>query len=134
MMQQAFQNRSLQDPALALLIADRFHWMRLPPTVTGRPYINAQVIDDPPVYHSEGPSDWHDTQLQIDIWAETYQSAMDVRAAFLPLWSGRRLTFGGVQFQGVYVTGDRDLPGSTITTAPLFRRSVDLKITWKLEY
>lgn len=133
--QEAFTGLLLADAGLSAIVGDRVHWMRLPDVVKGQPYVNLQVINDPLFYLAGARvSSYRETFVQADVWAEQYGQAVAGARALLAAVSGYRGTLNGVAFRGVWVTGQRDLDGSlTGGASQLFRRNVDLKISWQTE-
>lgn len=132
-MQEALTARLLAHAPLAALVGDRIHWGRAPRTAA-LPYVVLSIVDDPQVYTFDGPTDWHPTEVQADVYAETYDMARAASGALVDLLSGWRAVYQAVNFQGVFVLRERDGdatdPG---TTDPIYRRSIDLNILWKLE-
>lgn len=133
--QAAITSLLLAAPALTALVGDRVHWLRLPETVNGRPYLNLQVVNDPLFYlHGAGVSSYRETFLQADAWADTHAQADAVAQAMIDVISGFRGAYGGVLFRGIWITGARDMEGSmTGGESQLFRRNVDLKTSWQME-
>lgn len=133
-MQEALTAYLLADTALAALVVDRIHWGRLPATVSGRPYINLSVVSEPGQYHFGGRSNYNETRLQADIWAESAADALAVKRALRAQIEAKRFTAGNTRFQGVFVDGERDLDGDTAgAVAPLFGKSIDFMIHWAQE-
>lgn len=131
-MQEALTALLLGDAGLTAQVGDRVHWMRRPATVTGRPYLNLQVVSDPRLYHSKGTADLRRTRVQADIWGDTYATVTEAGRAFTDLVSAFRGAVLGVEFQVISVDSERDLAGETVEAeTQLFRRSIDLLISWK---
>lgn len=130
--EQALTGLLLADAGLAALVGNRVHWVRLPETVKGLPYVNLQVIDDPQSYmKGRTVSGFRQTLVQADAWSDTYAGAADTCAALVAAVSGYRGSVGGVFVSIVEVTGVRDFDASlTGGESQLFRRNVDLKLSW----
>lgn len=127
-------NLLLGDATLAALVGDRVHWMRKAKSAGGTPYVNLQVIDDPENYHLRGVTTLKQTQIQCDVWGKTYSEMDAGQAALVALVSGFSGAIGNVNFQGIFVTGARDLDDETTgAESQLFRKSVDLEISWNTE-
>lgn len=138
-MQGALTTLLLGDAPLMALITTRVHWMRLPETVKGRPYINLQVVSGPVTYTLDGENDWKNTRVQADIWADGYMTSGDQAgvvetcAALCDVLSGYSGDVGNIRVHSIFVDQARDLSGGAGNAAPLgaaFHRSVDFKVSW----
>lgn len=133
-MQAALTAYLLADAELSALVGNRIHWGRLPASVTGRPYINLQVVSAPGKYHFGGRSNYNQTRVQVDIWAETASAALIVQKVLRALIEARRFQQGQIKFQGVFFDGGRDLTDDTAgDERPLFGKTIDLRIHWTEE-
>lgn len=131
-MQAQLTSLLLSHAPLTALVGTRVHWLRLPESVSGYPYVNLQVVSGPVTYHSKGVSALEQTRVQADIWADTYTSAEAVARALKDLLSGYRGDLGGVKFRGIFLDGARDGDGETVKGQKyLFRHTMDFKINWK---
>ncbi|WP_136441632.1 tail completion protein gp17 [Pacificoceanicola onchidii] len=133
-MNEALTALMLGHAPLAALVENRVHWRMQPRSVSGFPYVNLAVISDPRAYHMAGASALRSTRVQVDAWAETYAAAKAVSRTVDDFLSGYRGTSGGIHFQGVFVSDERDLTDKTTgEERQLFRISVDLQISWYKE-
>jgi len=131
-MQEALTSLLLAHAPLTGLVGTRVHWLRLPEAVKGYPYVNLQVVSAPQSYHSQGVDVLEQTRVQVDVWAETYTSAVAVVRVLETLLSGYRGDVGSVQFRGIFLDGARDGTGETVKGEKvLFRHSMDFMINWK---
>jgi len=135
-MEEALTSMLLGHAPLQALVGARVHWLMQPRDVSGFPYLNLQVVSDPRTYHMKGQTGLRQTQVQFDVWSETYsvtKSVVDVITddQFL---SGYQGSSNGIDFRGIFVSGKRDLTDSTTgEERQLFRASVDFEISWKKE-
>lgn len=130
-MEEALTALLLAYPALTALVGDRVHWLRLPPTVHGYPYVNLQVVARPHDYHYGGKSNLEATRVQIDVWAESKEAQVATARAVSDCLSGYRGTVAGVNFRGIFLISDQEMPSDTTgEERQLFRRSVDFNISW----
>lgn len=133
-MNEALTALLLAHAPLTDLVGNRVHWGVQPREVRGLPYLNLSTVSDPRDYHFGGPTCFRLTQIQVDIWAESYGAADDVLAALEGRLSGYRGIAHGIQFFGVFLVAARDLtPPATDGKPQLFRRSVDFNFGWAQE-
>lgn len=124
----------LADTALAGLVGARIHWGRLPATVAGRPYVNLTAVSNPGQYHHGARSNYGETRVQADVWAESAADALAVARVLRARIEAQRFSSVGVQFQGVFVRGERDSITDTVgDERPLFGKSIDFMIHWAEE-
>lgn len=124
----------LANVGLQAVVGDRVHWLRKPASVAVRPYLNLQIVDAPVDYHTQGETNLYRTQVQCDLWGETYMDAKAARDALVAAVSGYVGTLGDVNFRGIFVTGGNDRNDETTgSETQLFRKSVDIVISWKKE-
>lgn len=131
-MQEELTSLLLGHAPLTGLVGMRVHWLRLPESVKGYPYVNLQVVSGPVTYHSKGATALEQTRVQADVWAETYTSVVAVAGALKGLLSGYRGDVDGVKFRGIFLDGARDGDGETVKGEKyLFRHTMDFMINWK---
>lgn len=124
----------LSDADVSGVVGNRVHWLVLPRSVTGRPYLNLQIISGVHDYHLAGATGLVTSRVQVDAWADSHLSAHEAAAAAKALLSGYHGTHAGVVFQGVFIQSERDRMGNTTGgESQLFRVSVDIEISWNLE-
>lgn len=133
-METALTSVLLGSAPLTALVADRVHWLRQPDGVTGYPYVNLTLVSDPRGYHMGGPSALRKSRVQVDVWAETYLGAVAVAKVLDALLSGFSGAVGDVSFQGIFIVGEGDFTDKTAGgERQLFRRRVDLSLSWEKE-
>ena len=131
-MHEALTELLLGHAPLTALVDNRIHWLELPRGVSLRPYVILQEIGGQDDYHSTGSSGLHSTRVQIEIWADIFDSAVAAQRVISTLLSGYRGTVAGTDLQGVFSDGVRDLPGRTLKDETrLYRRSQDFFIHWR---
>lgn len=122
------------DEGLRVVVGQDIHWMVQPRSGVSLPYVNLQRVSDPIDYHSLGESDLRQTRVQVDIWAETYSTALRADSLLRRAVSGFRGVKGEVNFRLIRVENARDLTDKTAgAESQLFRISMDLEISWKME-
>lgn len=133
-MQEALTAHLLADVALAALVDGRIHWGRLPASVIGRPYVNLTVVSAPSQYHFGGRSNYNQTRVQSDCWAETVSDALAVERSMRARLEAQRFNAAGIRFLGIFVAGGRDLTTDTAgDERALFGKSTDFMIHWAEE-
>ena len=131
-MEEALTALLLADDDLAALIGTRVHWGRLPDGVGNWPYIVLQVVSDPSEHDLDGPVDLRQARVQADVYGDDYGQAVAAKRAMLALLSGFRAVAHGVDFRAVFVLDDRDMTDRAAGGERyLFRRMVDLRVTWR---
>ena len=103
--------------------APRRYWSRAPQTPPQRPYVVLSRISGVRGYHNQGDDGLAASRVQIDVYADTYQSAHTTAEAIISTLSGYR----GGTIQGVFVDNQRDMTGiEGGDPNELFRQSIDV--------
>lgn len=127
-MKEALRSCLIDDSAVVALVSSRVAWGARP-RAAALPSIVLHLIDSNPDYTMSGPSGLVPSRVQVDCWGATYASATNVSRAVKSALSGLRDTIDGVEFQGVFVVGERDLPDEGTDAEDIFHRvSLDFKI------
>lgn len=114
--------------ALIAAAVPRHYWSRAPQEPAPlRPYVRLARVSGSRNYHMRGPSGYVVSRVQIDAFADTYQSMRTTARAVISALSGYR----GGTIQAVFVDGERNLTGldgigSQTDPNELFRTSIDV--------
>lgn len=128
-MEEAVTALLLADAGLTALVGNRIHWMRLPQSVEGMPYVNLQTVSGIRDYHMGGPSGLTQHRLQVDAWGASYGSAKAAARAAAAVLSGHR----GTTLRGGFIDSERDFADADSGDVNrLFRTSFDIMI-WSAE-
>ena len=121
--------RLLETPAVTALVGSRISPGRRP-QAGPLPDIVLHIISGAPVYTDQGEAGLQENRIQIDCWALTYIAAKQVGEAVKSALSAYVGTAGGVTFQFVLLSAERDFnePGSNVAEY-FFRTSLDF-IVW----
>lgn len=131
-MEEALVNFMLADAGLAALVSTRINWQTRPQG-NALPSISLHRVSGVRDYAMEGPTGLVESRVQVDCWGETYVSALDVARAVRDLLSGIRQTTGGIELQGVFISGERHDYEKDGNAAEAFHRvSMDFQI-WHSE-
>lgn len=122
---------ALLAPGVAALVGDRATWAEIP-QAQPRPLICLWGITGNPDYTMDGPNGLWSRSVQVDCWAERYAGAKALARAVIAALPAIRGTIGATDFQGVFVTDERDMPAEGAaegdTTERQFCVQVDLEI------
>ena len=124
-MEGALLARLMADAAVAALVGTRVYWEDRPQE-DALPAITLQVIPSKRVQHMTGFQRLQLTRVQMDVWAESYESKKAVAEAAIAAVTPRA-TVGGVRFDRAIIDRDGDLPARAGETS-IRRRSIDLGI------
>lgn len=114
---------------LSSVAGGRRYWVRVPQSLSIRPYIVLNRVSGNRDYHMAGASGYVQSRVQVDVYAETYSSAQTTVRAVRDAVSGLTTTIGGTQIQFITVESERDLPADDAgDITHLFRISLDLMV------
>ena len=109
--------------SLLAAAAPRRFWGRAPQTAPARPYVVLSRVSGVRDYHSQGPSGYVASRVQIDVYGDTYASVNATANGIVATLSGYR----GGTIQGVFIDSERDLTGiEGGDPNELFRQSIDV--------
>lgn len=110
---------------LTSVAGGRRYWTRKPQKDPARPFVVMQRIGGVRDYHMQGASGYVASRVQIDCYADSYDSAKSTARAVSTILSGHR---GGI-IQGVFLADERDLSDADAgEVTRLFRTSLDFII------
>jgi len=107
---------------LASVAGGRRYWGRKPEGTIARPYVVMQRITGVRDYTYGGPTNYVESRVQFDVYADTYVSARDTTNALIAVISGYR----GGDIMGIFIDGQRDMPAAAPgEVSTLYRVTVD---------
>lgn len=115
---------------LAALVGQRIFWDEIPQG-TQRPCVVMYVVSSIPGYHMQGEDALNQVRVQLDCQATTTASKWAVARAVNARLSGFKGAQGGVYFNGIFRTLDRDKSAPDTTDNTLKVRQMDFEIWWK---
>lgn len=129
-MEEALVAYLLAGTGLAGLVGTRIHWVRSPQSVAS-PRVVLYRIGGLRDMTMAGPSGLVSSRVQIDCIGLTYASAKAVARAAEARLSGYSGTTGGIDFEGCFLIGERDVFEDGDTPDKLFRTSLDFTVWHK---
>lgn len=120
----AFVALAAASPGLVALVGDRV-WPIARPQATPNPCLVYQTVSNPSEYTHDGRSLLVNPRIQVDCWADDYDTAVAVRDALVAATDGWAGIAAGVRVDVVFVDGDRD---DSDPDRDIYRRIVDLRI------
>lgn len=122
----------LADADVAAQVGTNVHFNARPQGVRGAA-ITLQRISALHDYHSQGPSGFVSSRVQMDTWSTTYKGAKLASRAAIKALSGIRGDYGGVTIHGVFIEDVAEqaaADGSQLDKQPdrYFRVRVDFNI------
>lgn len=105
-MEEIFIAYLLGSVPLTTLVGNRINW-NTRPQITSMPALNLTKISAVRSYQMLGSSGLVSARVQIDCWATSFESVMEVSRAVITLLSGTRFTDGGIQFQAIFLDSER---------------------------
>lgn len=109
MMEEALRALLTSDGPLAALVGSRIYWKDIPQGETSDLVVMYR-ISGAPSYHMQGASDLEGARVQINARAETVTRAWAIRRAIKARLSGFKGVHGGVEFAGIFLEDEGDLP------------------------
>jgi hypothetical protein len=111
------------------LVGTRITWVNRP-QATSLPAITLQIIDDDRAQHMGGFQSLQFIDVQIDIWATSYEQGRAIKEAVIARLVPE-VTSNGIKFGRAFVRG-RDLSERTETQF-IYRPSLDFRFNYATE-
>lgn len=105
-MEEAFVALLLADAGTTALVGNRVNW-NVRPQSAALPAIVLTNVSRQDDYHSQGPSGYVQSRVQVDCYGTTFGAAVGVSRAVKARLSGLRTVQGGTHFLGVFVDSER---------------------------
>lgn len=129
-MEEAFIGLLLANAGVSAAVGTRINWGRKPQEDAQKPYTILQKPNRLVDMHMRGPSGLTTTRVQIDHYGDTYLSVLAASRAFSAALIGYSGSYSGINFQGIFLDAERDLPAADAGDVnQLFRISSDF-IIW----
>lgn len=129
-MEEALIALMLANAGVSTVLSTRIYWGRKPQADPAKPYAVLQKISGVPDVHMRGTSGLIESRVQVDVYGDTYTSALAAHGAIVSLLCGYSGTVSQTNFQGIFLDADRDLPAADAgEVSILFRKSLDF-IIW----
>lgn len=136
-MQTDLRSLMVADAALFALVGQRINWGGFPQGVAS-PAVTMFLISGGPDYHMSGASGLNFQRVQIDVRAvspanndsEGFDVAQPVAEAVKGALSGYSGTVGSTQFQGVFITSERNFSEKP-QSEMIHRFQIDAEIWWR---
>ena len=105
-MEESFVALLLADAGTTALVGNRMNW-NARPQGNALPAIVLTNVSRQTDYHSQGPSGYVQSRVQVDCYGATYGSSIALSRAVQARLSGLRMVQGGTHFLGVFVDSER---------------------------
>jgi hypothetical protein len=129
-MEEALVAYMLAGTSLAALVGSRINWVRSPQG-SASPRIVLYRISGLRDMSLKGPTGFVSSRVQCDCLGLTYSSAKATARALEARISGYSGTTGGIRFEGIFLTAERDDFSDADTPDKLFRTSLDFNVWHK---
>lgn len=125
-MEEALRDYLLTNSALVTLIGGKIRWGVSSPDDAGSRIVLTKV-SSVPVYHTAGQSDFADSRVQVDCYAEKALSALSVARAVKTAIAKAPFTAGGVTF-AIFQLSERQSYEDPTTSHRVHRVSIDFQV------
>lgn len=129
-MEEALTTFLLANSGVSTAIGTNLYWGARPQG-SGIPAVTLNRISGVRDYVNEGPSGFVASRIQIDCEATTYLGAKQIARDMVRAFDATPTTVGGIQLQGGFVDGERDLfefDAETNTAIKPFAVSIDVTL------
>lgn len=127
-MQQGLRKRLIDDTALAAEVGTRVDWGKRPQG-SSLPAVTLVVINDGRPVHLKGQMSTRSTNVQVDVYAETYQKALSIARMVIDALR-IPMTVSGKTFGAIFVDSQRETT-EALGTMQVHRQSIDFTVWHK---